>query len=100
MDLAEVQIEDTDINLNNKKTHFKLLLMAEGMQHCSYQENIKNSFCLQTVSSAEVTMQRNVAFYNRFILLTDGRLRFLSKHPKYVSVQHEMQHYERICETL
>lgn len=59
-----------------------------------WQENI-NLFSLQNGSSAVVTtMQINVVFYNRFIQLTDGKLCSLSKHPKYVSVQHEMQHYE------
>lgn len=39
-------------------------------------------------------------FHNRFIQLTDGKLCSLSKHPKYVSVQHEMQHCERAYKML
>lgn len=70
----------TDINLNNKQMHFTPLQMVEVRNVYSNHENI-TLFTLQKGSAAAVTTQRNVAFYNRSILLTDGRSCSFSKHP-------------------
>lgn len=69
----------TDMNLNNKQMHFTPLQMAEVWNVYSYHENI-TLFTLQKGSAAVVTTQRNVAFYNRLILLTDGRFCSFAKH--------------------
>lgn len=69
----------TDINLNNKQMHFTPLQMAEVWNVYSYRENI-TLFTLQK-GSAAVTTQGSAVSYNRFILLTGGRLCSFSKLP-------------------
>lgn len=98
-----------DINLNNKQMHFTPLQMAEVWNVYSYHEKV-TLFTRQKGSATARTRQGNVAFYNRFIPLTDGkapatqlcsfRLCSLSLFLLVVSAQSEMQFYEWICEML